>query len=98
MSDNDHWHYVSDIHGGAEKHHRHYDLENDTKSAHQDIRRLQEDVREPRSLLDGALERIRQLEGSTPEARQAQYEADVALADLAASGYDDDRHEGRCAP
>ena len=33
--------------------------------------------------------RVRALEGSTPAARQAQYEADVAVADLAASGYDD---------
>jgi len=23
----DHWHYVNDIHGAAEEHHRHYDLE-----------------------------------------------------------------------
>ena len=27
MSD-DHFHYASDIHGAAEEHHRHYDLEN----------------------------------------------------------------------
>jgi hypothetical protein len=46
-------------------------------------------VRELRSQLDGALGRIRQLEGSTPGARQAQHEADVAVADLAASGYDE---------
>jgi hypothetical protein len=63
------------------------------------IAALEEHVRELRALLDGALERIQQLEASTPEARQAQYEADVAAADLAASGYDDDRHawleEGR---
>ena len=86
MSDNDHWHYAGDIHGGAEQHHRHYDLERDDETAQQDIRRLQEDVRELRSLLDNALDRIGDLENSTPEARQAQYEADVALADLAESG------------
>ena len=83
MSDHDHYGEY------AEERHRHYDLERDDETAQRDIRRLQEDVRELRSQLDDALGRIRQLEGSTPEARQAQYEADVAAADLAASGYDD---------
>jgi hypothetical protein len=47
-------------------------------------------------------ERVSRLEKSTPEARQLQYEADVAAADLAASGYDDwppvgaDRHGPGC--
>jgi hypothetical protein len=62
------------------------------------IAELERETRELRTDLRDALERIRALEGSTPEARQARYQADVALADLAASGYDDDRHEGRCAP
>ena len=35
-----------------------------------------------------ALERIRTLEGQTPQARQLQLEADLAAADLAESGYD----------
>jgi chromosome segregation ATPase len=91
LSDNDHWHYASDIHGGAEQHHRHHDLEREDETAQRDIRRLQEDVRELRSLLDSALDRISELEAATPEAQQAEYEADVAVADLAASGYDDDR-------
>jgi hypothetical protein len=87
----DHWHYASDIHGGAEQHHRHYDLENETGAVE---RRLREEVRELRGLLDNALERIAALEKSTPEARQAQAEADTAMADLRASGwseYEDER-------
>ena len=50
-------------------------------------RELRQDVRELRGLLEVAEGRIAALEGSTPEARQAEYEADVALADLAESGY-----------
>ena len=69
MSDNDHWHYAGDIHGGAEEHHRHYDLERDDETAQRDIRGLQEDVRELRSLLDNALDRIGELE--------AEHQADV---------------------
>jgi hypothetical protein len=56
----------------------------------QQTRDLRQATRELRSLLDGAFCRIRALEGSTPETRQAQYEADLAAADLAASGYGDD--------
>ena len=89
MSDNDHWHYVSDIHGGAEEHHRHHDLENAGEAAQRDIRGLREDVRQLRARLDNALDRIGDLENSTPDARQAQYETDVALADLAESGFDE---------
>ena len=37
---------------------------------------LERQVRELRALLDDALDRIGDLENSTPEARQAQYEAD----------------------
>ena len=51
------------------------------------IAELERETRELRSLLDNALDRIGELENSAPEARQAQYEADVALADLADSGY-----------
>jgi hypothetical protein len=64
---------------------------------------IRQDAREARSLAAGlredlgrAQERIRDLEEqvaalrrSTPEARQAEYEADVAAADLAESGYGD---------
>jgi hypothetical protein len=35
-------------------------------------------------------ERVSRLEKSTPEAQRLQYEADVAAADLAASGWDQD--------
>ena len=56
----------------------------------QRTRDLRQETRELRAELAGALQRIRQMEAGTPESRQAQYEADVALADLAASGYDDD--------
>ena len=86
--DDGHWHYAYDIHGGAEELHRHYDLERDDEAAQREIQRLQRDVDDLRGQLGGALDRIRQLEAATPEARQARYEADVAAADLAASGYD----------
>ena len=45
------------------------------------IRELENDLRD-------AFERIRALEGQTPQARQLQLEADQAAADLAESGYD----------
>ena len=45
----DHWHYASDIHGGAEDHHRHHDTE-------REIEQLRRD-------LAAAVERIRELEG-----------------------------------
>jgi len=51
------------------------------------IAELERETRALRTDLRDALERIRGLENSTPEARQAQYEADLAAADLAASGY-----------
>ena len=90
MSDHDHYGEY------AVKRHRHYDLEREDETAQEDIRRLREDVRELRSQLDGALGRIRQLDGWTPEARQAQYEADVAAADLAESGYDSHGSDCQC--
>jgi hypothetical protein len=57
----------------AEKHHRHYDLESLIAGLREDLGRAEE--------------RIRELERDTPQARQLQYEADVAAADLADSGY-----------
>jgi hypothetical protein len=51
----------------AEKHHRHYDLESLIAGLREDLSRAEE--------------RIRELERDTPQARQLQYEADVALAD-----------------
>jgi hypothetical protein len=64
----------------AEKHHRHYDDERQLASVRRDLDHVIRDLRD-------ALERIRALERDTPQARQLQYEADLAVADLAASGY-----------
>jgi hypothetical protein len=58
----------------AEKHHRHYDEERELASVRRDLDHVIADLR-------GALDRIRQLEEQTPDARQAEYEADIALAD-----------------
>jgi hypothetical protein len=58
----------------AEKHHRHYDDERELASVRRDLDNVIRDLRD-------ALERIRALEADTPQARQLQYEADVALAD-----------------
>jgi hypothetical protein len=71
---NDHWHYASEIHGGAEEHHRHYDEERELASVRRDLDHVIADLR-------AALDRIGALEEQTPEARQAEYEADVAMAD-----------------
>ena len=67
----------------AEKHHRHYDDESTARGLREDLGRTEERIRELEDALRGALERIRQLEEQTPEARQAEYEADIALADAA---------------
>ena len=78
----------------AEKHHRHYDDEREVEGLRHEIRGLREDLRrELRALredLASALGRIRLLEQQTPQARQLGYEADLAAADLAESGYDDE--------
>jgi hypothetical protein len=87
VSDHDH-----DIEN-ARKHHLHYDLAGDAERAHSCITHLQEELGELRAELADALGRIRQLEEQTPEAREAEYEADVALADLAESGYDAEERE-----
>jgi hypothetical protein len=72
----------------AEKHHRHYDLEREDKTLGKETHELREEILRLHSRLDDALERIRALEGQTPQARQLQLEADLAAADLAESGYD----------
>jgi hypothetical protein len=51
------------------------------------IAELERVIRELRGLLELAEQRITALENQTPQARQLQYEADIAAADLAASGY-----------
>jgi hypothetical protein len=95
MNRNDHDHrgeYAEDRHDHdldyAEKHHRHYDLEAGDKTAQQAITCLRGEAGDLRRQLNDALERITALEKQTPQARQLQYEADLAAADLAESGYD----------
>jgi hypothetical protein len=63
----DHRHYADEIHGAAEQHHRHHDLESLIDGLREDLNR--------------ALERIRELEQDTPQARQLEHEADAAMAD-----------------
>lgn len=65
----------------AEKHHRHYDDERAVDELRQLLGEVRAALAETREDLSAALKRIRQLEEQTPEARQAEYEADVALAD-----------------
>jgi hypothetical protein len=38
----DHWHYINDVHGGAEQHHQHYDLENLCEGLRARIRDLED--------------------------------------------------------
>jgi hypothetical protein len=99
MTWNDHDHHSEYAEAGhspfgeyAEERHWHHDLERSDNTAQQEIRGLREDVRDLRSQLDDALERIGALEKQTPQARQLQYEADLAAADLADSGYRDDEY------
>ena len=93
MSDHDHrGQYAEDRHDHdgdyAEKHHRHYDLEREDERLQGLLREIDGQLGQLRRELEGALGRIRALEGQTPQARQLQYEADLAAADLAAAGYD----------
>jgi hypothetical protein len=77
--------YASDDHGHhygyADRHHRHYDDESTVRGLREDLGRAEEPIRELEDGLLAALGRIRQLEEQTPEACQAEYEADLALAD-----------------
>jgi hypothetical protein len=68
----DHFHYADEIHGAAQEHHRHYDMESE-------IRGLRED-------LNRALARISDLEAA-PGRQAAELEAADAMADLYSSGY-----------
>jgi hypothetical protein len=76
------------------EYHVHYDLAGDAERAHRRITALQDEIDGLRADLNAALERIRALEGDTPQARQLQLEADQAAAGLADSGYD--RHGRSC--
>jgi hypothetical protein len=91
-----HGHYAYEIHGAAEEHHRHFDTESELRELRSLVAGLRED-------LSRAENRIHDLEGQTPQARQLQLEADLAAADLAESGYDErgdpidaDRHGPGC--
>ena len=64
---------------------------------------LREDLSAAEDRIRQLEERLAALERNTPQARQAQYEADLAAAGLAESGYDDrpdpigtDRHGPGC--
>ena len=78
--------------------HRHKsDEAHDLDSTCQDAREalalaggLREDLAAAEALIRELAERIAALEKQTPRAHQLQYEADLAAADLAASGYDRD--------
>ena len=74
----------------AEKHHRHYDLEREDERLQVAIREWGAQLGELSRDLEGALGRIRALEGQTPRARQLQAELDATLADNAAAGYGED--------
>jgi hypothetical protein len=42
----DRWHYADEIHGAAEQHHRHYDLENLVDGLREDLNRALERIHE----------------------------------------------------
>ena len=98
----DHWHYARDIHGAAEEHHRHYDLERDiegSKEHEHDAGKihvgsskgyLPDVLTDLENRLQAALDRIAALERQTPAALRSQRELDETLADNAAAGYGQD--------
>ena len=83
----DHKHNAYDVYGVAEEHHRHYDLEDEARGLREDLRRAEARIRDLEDGLAEVTRRIGALEAQTPQARQLQVEADLAAADLAASGY-----------
>jgi len=80
-----HEHSSYEVAGVAEEHHRHYDTEkllSDTAHALKStIDGLLRTVEIYGEIIEDLRDRIYALEQSTPEARQLQYEADVAMAD-----------------
>jgi hypothetical protein len=72
----------------AEYSHGHHGLDGLIAGLREDLRHAEERIRELEGDHSAALERIAALEKQTPQARQLQYEADLAAADLAESGYD----------
>ena len=95
----DHGEYASERHDHdaeyAERYHRHYDDERAVDELRQLLGEIRTALAEAREDLRDALNRIHQLEEQTPEARQAGYEADVAMAD---AGGEDERepYTGPC--
>lgn len=85
---NDHDHYGE----YAEERHRHYDLERDGEAAQRDIRRLQEDVRELRSLLDNALDQIRELGSADMRLAAALRKAAAGHEETRSTGLADETH------
>ena len=69
------------------RNHRHYDLEREDERLKALLGRWEAGLRELREDLEEALNRIRQLEQQTPEARQLELEADIAAADAAEHRY-----------
>jgi hypothetical protein len=57
----DHWHYVSDIHGAAEEHHRHYDEENRTTILEEMLREARDEIAKLREELVNAERGLRVL-------------------------------------
>jgi hypothetical protein len=60
------------------------------------IESLSRELAEAKASIKTLEGRVRSLEAGTPEARQAQYELDVTLADNAASGFGEDYHGRDC--
>ena len=94
MNDHDHrGEYADERHDHdldyAEKHHRHYDDERAVEELRGQIRELRAIMIDFGLDLSEAQGRIHALEAQTPEARQAELEADVAMADAAESGHDE---------
>jgi hypothetical protein len=56
----------------------------------EDLGRAEERIHDLEGKLAALEKRVRDLEAQTPQAQRLQYEADVAVADLAASGFADD--------
>ena len=81
-----HEHGYYDLSGVAEEHHRHYDLERELATVRRDLDHVIADLRD-------AIDRVQALEAQTPDARQAELEADLAASGF--GGGDDftaDRH------
>ena len=61
------------------------------------IEGLREDLGRAEERIHALEQKAASLEGQTPQARQLEYEADVAAADLGESGYDRHGRDCRCS-